>query len=143
MTMKCQCLCGSVSFELVGEIGHIYKCHCSLCRMNTGSSNSAALIIEKNQINWLAGNELINSFQLPTGYTTCFCKKCGSPVPNEIRNSGLYWIPAGLLSTFTESKLKLHLYCNSKPEWDMTSVDTNYLDEGVESIAALKALIRA
>ncbi|WP_444541870.1 GFA family protein [Alishewanella longhuensis] len=43
--MKCQCLCGSISFELIGLLGDIYKCHCSLCRMNTGSSNSAALVV--------------------------------------------------------------------------------------------------
>ena len=83
--MKGECLCGSVSFEIEGDLPNLYQCHCSLCRKATGSSANAATLVNEEHFRWLSGQSEIRSFQKPTGYRSDFCSVCGSPVPFNLR----------------------------------------------------------
>ncbi|MEB4591355.1 FMN-binding negative transcriptional regulator [Candidatus Thiothrix sp. Deng01] len=40
--MKGSCFCGSIAFEISGEIPDLYQCHCSECRKTTGAAANAA-----------------------------------------------------------------------------------------------------
>ncbi len=80
-----KCLCGKVQFEINGETPHLYQCHCSLCRKQSGSSANAATFIFERNFTWTNGEEIITSFLKDTGFRTDFCSNCGSPkLPHRV-----------------------------------------------------------
>ncbi|NBB35036.1 GFA family protein [Pseudomonas kielensis] len=92
-----QCLCGAVRFSLEVEPRYFYRCHCSLCRKQTGVGHNLATLVKADEFRWLAGQALISSWQKPSGYRNDFCSSCGSTVPNPLRQTPYFWIPLGLL----------------------------------------------
>lgn len=92
-----QCLCGAVRFTLEVEPRYFYRCHCSLCRKQTGVGHNLATLVKADDFRWLAGQALISSWQKTSGYRNDFCSSCGSTVPNPLRQTPYVWIPLGLL----------------------------------------------
>lgn len=117
--MKGSCFCGSIAFEISGEIPDLYQCHCSECRKTTGAAANAALILAKENFRWLQGEELIRTFLKDSGFRVNFCGNCGSPVPNPInRFPRFVWVPAGLMDDELPVKVANHVFVASKAAWD-------------------------
>jgi hypothetical protein len=132
------CLCGKISFEIDRKNIKLYQCHCSLCRKQSGSYSNAATIIENEKFRFLTGNELINSWVKESGFRSDFCSVCGSPVPNPLRNTNFYWVPAGLLEDSNPAnKVVFHLCLNSKASWAPFGLNT----ENHEELPSLAYLI--
>lgn len=92
-----QCLCGTVRFSLAVEPRLFYRCHCSLCRKQTGVGHNLATLVKSGDFQWDAGQGAISSWRKPSGYRNDFCSQCGSTVPNPLRDTPYFWIPLGLL----------------------------------------------
>lgn len=127
--MKGRCLCGTVEFELRGEIPNLYQCHCSLCRKVTGSSANAAFRIAAGQLQWLRGRDSIREYASETGFKSHFCTNCGSPVPNLTREDRAYWVPVGLLEDSAKIALVAHLFVGSRAAWDEIAEVGEQFDE--------------
>jgi hypothetical protein len=137
-----KCLCGEVQFEIFGGIPNLYQCHCSLCRKVTGSSANAATFIDHENYEWLSGQENVRSYVKETGFRSDFCATCGCPVPNVLRSTDKYWIPAGLLEDSEGVEVTEHIYTNSKAQWDIIGGHCTE-HEGMPSLSSLsKALQR-
>lgn len=95
--MKGACLCGEVRFELSLERLGMFQCHCELCRKQAGTASSCGAVVDHQSFHWLSGQQSIGKWEKSSGFSSHFCTKCGSPVPNQFRGSGLYWVPVGLL----------------------------------------------
>jgi len=115
---KGKCLCGAIQFEITGSLNNLYQCHCSLCRQVTGSAANTATFVAEPDFVWLKGEQHIRSFVKDSGYRNDFCSQCGSSVPNKLRDTAYYWVPAGLLESSEELKVVAHLYTDSKAQWD-------------------------
>lgn len=139
--MKGECLCGNVKFEILEEIRNFYQCHCSLCRKATGTSANTATFVQGNAFRWLSGESDIKSYKKPSGYRSDFCSACGSLVPNSLRDTGMVWIPAGLLDEPVASKVSVHLHTESAAVWEQDSVECVRLDGGPDSLEALNKLL--
>ena len=113
-----KCLCGEVQFELLGEVPNLYECHCLLCRKQSGTSSNTATFIHESNFAWLSGQSNITFFQKETGFTSNFCNKCGSPVPNRLRDTDKFWVPAGLLEATENQKIVADIYTRSKASWE-------------------------
>jgi hypothetical protein len=74
------CLCGTVRYEITGEIGPISLCHCSRCRKANGSAFLAAAQIPASEFKVVAGNESLGDFESSPGVHRLFCRNCGSPI---------------------------------------------------------------
>ncbi|HPF59901.1 MAG TPA: GFA family protein [Candidatus Competibacteraceae bacterium] len=116
--MQGSCLCGEIIFEVSEPIPALYQCHCSLCRKQTGATSNTAMAVNSNQLRWLSDQQLISTFKRETGFTSNFCSKCGSPVPNQIGNSQFIWVPAGLLETTAGLSVATHLFVDSRAAWE-------------------------
>lgn len=134
--MNGQCLCGAVKFEVIGEIPNLYQCHCSECRKSTGSSANAATFVHADSFQWIKGEDKISSFRKDTGYRNDFCSKCGSPVPNPLRDTNKIWVPAGLLEETGDLKVVIHLYVNSQASWEKSAqgAEENYESPGIDAL---------
>jgi hypothetical protein len=124
-----KCLCGTVEFELSGDIPNLYQCHCSLCRKVTGSSANAAFRIACDQFVWKKGSENIAEFVSQGGFKSHFCTTCGSPLPNLTANDSAYWVPVGLLEEADQLAVVAHLFVGSKAAWDVIADSGEYFDE--------------
>ena len=126
--MKGSCNCGDVSFEIFGDIANLYHCHCKSCQKQSGSTSNTATIVKESNFKWASGLESISYWKKDSGFTSNFCKQCGCPVPNKLREFSLYWIPIGLVEEF-DIKITTHICCSSKATWDDIPDNTiNYND---------------
>ena len=113
------CLCGKVTFEVVGTFQSFFLCHCKFCQKDTGSAHATNLFSTTSALSWLSGEALVNIFNLPnTRHVKSFCANCGSAVPS-IQNEGkLIVVPAGSLDVPIQIKPNAHLFSASKAEWE-------------------------
>lgn len=112
------CLCGSVQFKIEGDFESFYFCYCKYCQKDTGSLHAANVFSKSAILTWLAGDQGIKLYQLPsTLHAKCFCTNCGAALPNYDENLGLLAVPAGSL----DSPLTLHpnakIFVRSKADW--------------------------
>ncbi|HXJ35269.1 MAG TPA: GFA family protein [Candidatus Eisenbacteria bacterium] len=118
--MRGQCLCGAVVFEVNASSLKLYRCHCSLCRRQSGTASSLAAIVPNSQFRWLVGQDRISSWKKGGGFRSDFCSICGSPVPNPLRTTHNTWVPAGLLDREASLSVVADIYLSSRAAWDPT-----------------------
>ncbi len=124
-----KCLCGEVQFEIEGETPNLLQCHCSFCRKQSGSSANAATFVDENKFVWKSGLDKVSYFKKDTGFRSNFCSVCGSPVPNQLRDTDKYWIPAGLLEDEDGLEIVAHIYTQSKASWEEITASGKHFDE--------------
>lgn len=112
------CLCGKVTYEVMGEFDKFFFCHCSRCRKVTGSAHGANLFSTTAELHWTSGQELISIYQHPgTRFTKSFCSVCSSSVPT-LKEGNRLQVPAGSLDTDLETSPTGHIQMGSKANWD-------------------------
>ena len=116
------CLCGGVRFEIVRASGAFELCHCSRCRKVSGSAFIAGLGVLREDFRFLEGQELVRSYEAPIresppAYRTCFCGRCGSPVPDPTSDAPWFEIAAGLLDTDPGLRPERHIMVDFKSPW--------------------------
>lgn len=138
--MTGSCLCGEISFTLHVTPKKFYRCHCSLCRKQTGTGHNLATLVSAEQFQWHPENGEIASWSKASGYRNDFCARCGSTVPNALRNLPYLWLPIGLL----DSDLPLSCaadYCTADAmSWDCLRSDHSTENAVVSVEALLEAL---
>jgi hypothetical protein len=125
------CLCGAVKFEVLGNFERFYLCHCEYCRKDTGSAHAANLFSGTAVLKWLAGQEKITQFTLPsTRHSRSFCSICGSALPIFQMSGAILVVPAGSLNGDVTIRPNAHIFASSRASWDRAL-------ESIPSIAAL------
>ena len=137
-----KCLCGEIQFEIKGETPNLLQCHCSLCRKQSGSSANAATFVQESKFAWKSGIDKVTYFKNDTGFSSNFCSICGSPVPNQLRDTDKYWIPAGLLEDEDGLEIVAHIYTQSKASWEEITTSGKHFDEMPDIESLYKALQR-
>lgn len=117
MKYRGSCLCGRVKFVVNKEIQTIYHCHCSLCRKQSGAGANAATLVKHSTFEWIGNIDCIATFRKDSGFTSCFCTNCGSPVPNKVGKSAFIWIPLGLLDESPIIQKRFGFCIHSKSNW--------------------------
>jgi hypothetical protein len=123
------CLCGGIQFGVSSPLPGIIQCHCSLCRKSSGAAGIATLSVPASQFSWICGEDLVATYERPTGYGNVFCKVCGSPAPEAHPVRQRYRIPAGLLTDSAELRVAEHIYVGSKAHWEVIAGDAPRFDE--------------
>lgn len=113
------CLCAQVKFEIEGGFENFFLCHCKHCQKDTGSAHGANLFSTKAKLRWIAGEEKVKTYNLPsTRHTKSFCQDCGSAMPNLQMDGKLLVVPAGSLDSELAMRPDAHLFVSSKALWD-------------------------
>ena len=116
------CLCGAVRFEIKQVCGPFELCHCNRCRKSSGSAFVAAVGVRTEDFQLLTGREFIHHFEAPIldrppAYTTSFCRRCGSPVPDPDQSGEWFEITAGSLDEDPEMTPDKHIFIELKAPW--------------------------
>ena len=139
-TLAGSCLCGRVRFEVTGPFPKLYQCHCSLCRKQGGSVSNTGLIVAADKFRWLSGEDGIGKWQRSTGFRSHFCQRCGSTVPNPLRDTGYIWIPAGALDDAGALEIGAQLFLGSKFAWDLPRSDGLQFDTAPSLVDMIRIL---
>jgi hypothetical protein len=113
------CLCGSVKYEVSGDLERFTHCHCARCRKATGTGHATNLVVKTNKIHWLQGESMLAFYKVPEAerFTNCFCKNCGARVPRYIPELGFVLIPAGSLDHEPGIAPQSRIFWNSRASW--------------------------
>jgi len=112
------CLCGTVSFTVIGDFESFYLCHCRHCQKDTGSAHAANLFSQSAKLTWQSGADAVTSYTLPgTQHNKSFCKLCGSALPST-QVAEVLVVPAGCLDTELSILPNAHIFSASKAAWD-------------------------
>ena len=113
------CLCGAVRFEVEGTFERFFLCHCSFCRKDTGSAHAANLFSTSAKLSWLAGEDQVTTYKLPsTRHAKSFCKTCGSALPRLHAGTTALIVPAGSLESPVTMRPDAHIFVASRADWD-------------------------
>lgn len=116
------CLCGSVAFELHGELTPIQLCHATRCRKASGAAVSPEMLTAAASLRWTRGESLVRVYEAPVlseppAYRRCFCNTCGSPLPAEIAGSGFTVVNPGTLDDDPGTRELRHAFVDQKAAW--------------------------
>lgn len=116
-TMNGACLCEGVTYQIEGELGPIFNCHCSKCRRWHGSAFRTRASITVEQFNLVSGSELLSSYSSSENVTKCFCKNCGSPLHSTYKDKpNILGIPLGGLEG-VKAAPEANIFVESKATW--------------------------
>ena len=78
-----QCVCGEVSYTIVGEPKRVTICHCKWCQRRTGSAFGVEVVFDHSQIN--INDESVTRYRHLSDESgrwldQHFCAKCGSNI---------------------------------------------------------------
>lgn len=123
------CLCGTVKFQISGDYENFFLCHCERCRKGTGSAHAANLFSSTATINWVSGNESIQTYRVPeTRHEKSFCIKCGSALPSVQLEGALVVVPAGSIDSAIDIRPSAHICFASRADWDAHLEDIPKVD---------------
>ena len=113
-----RCLCESVAYEVKGELGNIYHCHCSRCRRWHGSAFRTRASVPKSQFRWVKGKEHVQAYEPPEGSTKHFCRICGSALISTYRHKpDVIGLPLGGIEQDPGKRPLGHIFVKDKASW--------------------------
>ena len=117
------CLCGAITYEITGEIGDGYFCHCQRCRKANGSLFASNARIRPEQFKLLTGQASLKSYYHEGGLTRKFCGDCGSPIVSERTQPAMMAVRLGTLDTPLAKGPIGHIFVKYKAEWETITDD--------------------
>jgi hypothetical protein len=113
-----RCLCEGITYEIEGELGPIFHCHCSKCRRWHGSAFRSRATIKVSQFRWTKGEELLSRYHSSECVVKHFCSVCGSNLISTYDNDPTkIGVPLGGLDQAPNNKPEGHIFVGSKSPW--------------------------
>lgn len=114
------CLCGSIRYEIDGELSDFGYCHCKSCRKASGSAHGANIGIARSNLKLADSNSYLKEFESSPGKLRVFCSNCGSPIFAYLgSNPEIVRIRLGTLDTALAKTAKAHTFVGDKADWDV------------------------
>jgi len=113
------CLCGAVTFSVIGAPRVWFQCHCSRCRRGRSAVHGSNMFYPLDQFAWRSGRELVQRYKPPEAarFAVSFCTRCGGGTPVERDNIPFILIPAALFDVDPGARPQAHIYVGSKAPW--------------------------
>lgn len=111
------CLCGTVKFEIRGELGPAFFCHCSRCRKASGSAFASNVVVAERDFVIVEGDASLRSFQSSPEMRRTFCSNCGSPIMSQRANLPQVRVRMGTLDSPLARGAGDHIFVASKADW--------------------------
>lgn len=113
-----ECFCGAVKYSISGELRDARSCHCSRCRKAFSAQASAYALVDPNEFNWIAGEELLTTYLSGEGFGLRFCSRCGSTLCG-VFDGEIHGVTLGCLNGDPDVTIGRHIYVGSKASWEV------------------------
>jgi len=117
--LKGSCACGTVRYEIRGHLvtppGH---CHCWQCRKHSGASFGTTAPVKAAELHFVAGEELLSSWESSAGIHRFFAGCCGSPIYKRRDDLPQFLgLRLGTLDSDPMRTVEEHIFVSSKVPW--------------------------
>jgi hypothetical protein len=109
------CLCGAVSFEVMGDLKAADACHCTQCRKQSGHF-FASTNVARAALN-VVGAENITWYQSSEKVRRGFCRTCGAFLFWDPPARDWIAIAMGAFDTATSTHLEVHIHVAEKGDY--------------------------
>lgn len=118
MAQTGHCLCGAVRYELAGELGPIFNCHCQYCRRAHGSAFVSVAWVATAALRVVAGESCVREFRTEGVGSRFFCERCGTRLWNRAESTPAFLsLVVGSLDTDPARGPIMHINVESKAGW--------------------------
>ena len=116
ITGKCEC--GSVRYEVDGEIMDFSHCHCSQCRRLHGAAFATFAGVQRSKFRYLSGESDLKVYASSDMSDRVFCGNCGSNIMVDVATEPeeLY-LAMGTVDGDPVCPPGYHIYVGSKAPW--------------------------
>jgi hypothetical protein len=136
VSLQGRCLCGGVTYEIVGELpthdGDLplpVYCHCTDYQLHTGGAFFASFMVPLAQFAVIKRLHLLRRYESRTGVFRSLCSHCRSPMLYEKRDEpGQLYFALGTVPGFA-LKPRAHIFVRSKTPWYDIDDDLPQFDE--------------
>lgn len=112
-----QCLCGEVRFAVEDSFSYAFYCHCSRCRLRTGSAFASIGGINIDKVQVTTGREhLLIEGECSDGYGAR-CDKCHAFLFAAVRGRKYMHVSLGVLIDTPSRAPDHHIHVASKAPW--------------------------
>ena len=118
MTITGECFCGSVTYQINGELGEGRSCHCSRCRKLTSAQATSYAEVSPGSFHWTTGEDLLTTYDSGEKFGHQFCSRCGSTLCG-IYEGRVHGIMLGCVNGDPGVKIGMHIYLGSKASWEI------------------------
>lgn len=115
MKHKGSCLCGAVTFELLGEMRPVVGCHCSQCRKTSGHFWAASQVPTENVR--LTKEDGLKWYRSSDWARRGFCAECGSSLFWQMDGEGATSVGAGTLDGASGLQIDRHICVADKGDY--------------------------
>jgi hypothetical protein len=117
--LKGSCACGQVRYEIRGDLlGPITYCHCWRCRKQSGSSFGTTAGLKATALAFVAGEDLMQSWESSPGVRRLFASCCGCPIhKHDDADPEELGFCLGTLDSNPYMKAEMHYSVGSKAPW--------------------------
>ena len=113
-----RCLCGTVQYELDGEIDVVVNCHCQYCRRAHGAAVVSIAPVRTVDLRFVAGADAIHEAHTDGVGVRAFCKQCATRLYNRPESTNaLTMLVVGSLHEDPPVRPSMHLNVESKAGW--------------------------
>ena len=117
MTLTGGCFCGQIRYQIDQPLGPGRSCHCSRCRKVFSGTGSAYAEVVPSSFSWIAGADLLTSYETTPGWGMGFCKRCGSTLCG-LHEGRVHGVTLGSVDGDPGVQIEMHIFVGSKAPWD-------------------------
>lgn len=117
MSMKGQCLCGDIQYEVSEFEADYANCFCTMCQKSSGSAYATYAPAKSCAIDWLRNESKIVIYRSSDTAERGFCGVCGSNLFFRILDSDEYEIALGTLDCEPDKQPTANIHNASRPKW--------------------------
>ncbi|MCL6417219.1 GFA family protein [Aestuariirhabdus sp. Z084] len=118
MPITGECFCGSIRYQVEGELRDARSCHCSRCRKAFSSQASAYALIDADRFTWLQGEELLSRYNSQQDFGLQFCRRCGSTLCGTYKGA-VHGVTLGCVNGDPKVAIGYHIFVGSRASWEI------------------------
>ena len=112
------CECGSVQYQIDGEINDFSHCHCSQCRRLHGAAYATFAGVSRQDFSYLTGQSDLASYTSSDSHERVFCKVCGSNIMVALDSEpDDFYVAMGTVNGDPKLPSGYHIFVGSKAPW--------------------------
>ena len=113
-----RCECGSVKYQVDGEINDFSHCHCSQCRRLHGAAFASFGGVARGDFSYLSGQADLATYESSDSHARVFCRICGSNILVDLESEpeSLY-LAMGTVDGDPKCPPGYHIFVGSKASW--------------------------
>lgn len=115
-TLRGQCLCGAVQYEVADAFTYALNCHCSNCRRATGAAFKRFAGIVRTALTVTKGADRLLIYGSEENHDA-HCARCGSMLYSLVQGAAWVHVTLGTLVDPPSIRPSAHIFVGSKAPW--------------------------